>query len=256
MSNLIRAFCIVTMVFGTAVPLRGDEVPALSAFAESSGPDLSISKPVVVAYSVAGVPEELQGATWEEWADYSDGLSEDEQDALRAAMVVTAFVEVGGLTIFVSSDGEVVISGEEESVWGEIQVVHNEAIAFVLQDAEGNVRGKLLWPAADNALAFTGYEDYGALTRSFVMSDEVGGLWAGEQTYVMEASPATARPVGGDLQLGGSRAWALLSRLGGAVGAIVSLGYFSVKCVKDGLWDSYDCSPGSMACFCNGCPSC
>jgi len=218
--------------------------------------EVEADRPVILQYSVTGVPDEILSMTWDEWTAYRDSLSKVERAELRTAMTVTAHVTLGGLTIQVSSDGTVDLWDKTGGASGEIQIAHNRGAALVLRDTEGATAAKLLWPTAANALSFATSEGDRTVTTDFTLTGSDDGLWAGEQVYGMRTAFSPRSVVGGDLRLGDERLWGWIVKVGGAVGATITLAAYSVKCIKDGLWDAYDCTPGTIACFCNGCQDC
>lgn len=209
---------------------------------------------LTLEYFIHGIPDEIN--TWDEWVNYRDNLSDEEKISLKNSMWIEADITINDITITVDSLGIVQMSSPSNFAFGEVQYAHNEGAVVLMQDMDQNVMAKYFWSVEndENELFFA---DENKMYKTFRVSDiilENSDLRYGEQDFKIIISPQNNSVIGGDLMMGQTRFFGII--FGAIVAIIVVVAGTSIKCVKDGLWDPYDCTPGTVACYCNGCERC
>lgn len=121
-----------------------------------------------------------------------------------------------------------------------------------------------MWPGdgTDSFLSMETAENGKVMAFDVEQTAGSADLWAGSRTFLLSGRSKAISAVGADLQIGdnlrGIWAW-VTGTVAGTVGVVVvsvaTIAY-TAKCAKDALWDAYDCTPGTIACRCNGCTGC
>ena len=260
--TLARAFALFVMLIGpVGLANAGDLQPTPQSVSELQ---LQRLHRITVDYAVTGMPEELEDCTWDEWVEYRDSLSDEDQEILKSQMTVTATTTFKDATITVSSDGSLTVDNDLGTATGEVQFVNDKGLVTVLRN-EGSARADWVWPGerSDNFLSLETEENGEVYALQVKQTRQDDGVWYGSRTFTISSRVKDTSVVGADLQVGDGLRWSPIAWITGtagglvtvAVGAAASVAY-AAKCAKDALWDAYDCSPGTIACRCNGCTSC
>lgn len=260
-----RVLALFAMLVGPVGLANGSDV-------QSDGKNLqSVAQPtelcrvirVTVDYYISGMPEGTENFSWNEWVSFRDALSDEDRAILQSQLSVTAQATVGGLTIISSTDGSLSMFSDLGSADGEVQFVYDKGLVVILQDMDGAVRADWVWQGSrtDNFLSLETKSDDKVVGLDVKQTGETNELWFGSRTFSMSINPKEMSVIGADLQMGNARGlWGWITggvagAAGVVAGSVATIAY-TAKCIKDGLWDSYDCTPGTIACRCNGCVSC
>jgi hypothetical protein len=229
-------------------------VPQVSDCATLGQQSSASNEQIRITYSVSGL-EEFAGLTREQWADYLNSLSEEELATLENQVIISAEMNYDGFHFFITSLGEVQINGEEFVASGTYQWLPGSGLVLALTDQDNKQHILPLWQETSLAFMFTD-ADSGSKMVAFRNLDS--GLWRdgilnplGNYYATMDIDAIEMSLEGGSFTTG--ERWGLpLVIIIVAIGAIV----IGAKCIKAGVWDPYDCTPGTIACECNGCTLC
>jgi len=259
--TLARAFALFVMIVGPIGLVNAGEIQSSPQQLQTA--ELQQSHRITVDYEVIGMPKELKDCTWDEWVSYRDSLSDEAREILKSQMIVIATTTFKDATITVSSDGSITLDNDLGTATGEVQF-NDKGLVTVLRN-ERSARADWVWPGerSDNFLSLETEENGEVYALQVKQTRQDDGVWYGSRTFTISSQLKDTSVIGADLQVGTGLRWSPIAWITGttgglitvAVGAAVSVAY-AAKCAKDGLWDAYDCTPGTIACRCNGCGHC
>jgi len=258
--TLARAFALFVMIVGPGFVDAGEVQPVPQQMQVGELQHFQIT----VDYVVTGMPEELKDCTWDEWIAYRDTLSVEEAEALRSQMTVIATTTFRDATITVSSDGELILDNDLGTTYGEVQFKNDKGIVTVLRNANAS-RVDWMWPGekSNDFLSLEAKENGKVYALHVKQTQQDDVVWSGSRTFAISSRVKDTPVMGADLQVGNGLRWAPIAWITGTLGGAVSVAVvaaasvaYTVVCAKDGLWDAYDCTPGTTACRCNGCSHC
>ncbi len=246
------AFCMFSMVCGPHFSLAAETVSTPNVIRRNH-----VSwETAEFSYRITGL-EAFEQMSASEWESYISHLSPRELSSLQTNTSITMQLITVNYIFTINSEGYLLVEDQDSNtlIQGFYQSIPENGIVIYLFDSTDSWV-EILWntQGSDYITFFDPTQD-----KVIKFKDFQSDLWTNRQLNtagffsLQNSTTAAYQPVDGNKNFneGSSR-----FILGGLIGLAVAGIVIGIKCIKDGLWDPYDCTPGTIACSCNGCDNC